>query len=570
MFAAFLFLLLCPLVAQDSLIEPSQTPRFTFGNFIIGWYLLIIFFRKKEVSLPALFLILLLFLFYLISLSGWLWAFNRADLIYESQKIILAIGALVCLKDISTQFGHAVLQEIVLFILICTYLILGLGFVMNQNLIDTLFGHKNLFCSFLFLGLPFALIGFKSLSLRFKIIHGLILATGLTIIFLLQTRQVIVAIIVFTSFYFIVKRSFGWKKWQKIAVMSLFFGVMISIGSLLLSGSSKIQQNKFTASLIERFQLWDKTKALIHENPLVGVGTGNWQYNYSKFSVNNIEKASYYNTFFKRPHNDFLWVLSENGWIGLVIILVLVIGVGLKSLREIYQHKNESKLIILAASIGLMIIAFFSFPKERILHAVICVIYLVYLTEGWKVDLKKFNWFPRGFIALNIVLLSVNVWIGIQRVKGEYYTNLAIEAQNNLQANAAIEYGEKALSIWYTNDPSGTPIYSFIGWGYHQKTDLEALVEVNAKAYELSPFDYKVLSNYGYSLIRLGQMNRARLVLDEAYRINSNYEPTLLNQSVLAFNTGNYRAAMEWLKGIKGYEKKYPQNLERIQRHLIE
>ena len=179
-----------------------------------------------------------------------------------------------------------------------------------------------------------------------------------------------------------------------------------------------------------------------------------------------------------------------------------------------------------------------------------------------KISLK-IRWFYPIF-----GLLILNLFIGFKRMSGEYYTKKSIGCQEKLDGEGAIENSLKAISFFYSCDPSCTPVITYAGWGYNQKTDLTKLMKVNETAYLLSPYDYKVLSNYGYALLRVGNLKGAKEILLEAYRINSNYESTLLNLSAIEFNLQNYLKSYEWLQKIENYEGKYPNNVQRIQERL--
>ena len=71
-----------------------------------------------------------------------------------------------------------------------------------------------------------------------------------------------------------------------------------------------------------RLQLWKKTLSMIADHPVLGVGAGNWKVVIPHYGTNGLPseqgKVQYI-----RPHNDFLWILSENGPIALLAYLSL-------------------------------------------------------------------------------------------------------------------------------------------------------------------------------------------------------------------------------------------------------
>jgi Flp pilus assembly protein TadD len=94
------------------------------------------------------------------------------------------------------------------------------------------------------------------------------------------------------------------------------------------------------------------------------------------------------------------------------------------------------------------------------------------------------------------------------------------------------------------------------------KTD--SMLYVSKLAYNIAPYDHEVLSNYGYSLERVGRREEAKKVLTEALRINPYYESTTFNLVVLNYNVGNYKEAYRLLCTIPDYESKHAPYIERI------
>jgi len=57
------------------------------------------------------------------------------------------------------------------------------------------------------------------------------------------------------------------------------------------------------------------TIEMVKDNPVIGVGAGNWMINYPVYY------AQYQGLEFKnwrRPHNDYIWILAEKGFLGLI------------------------------------------------------------------------------------------------------------------------------------------------------------------------------------------------------------------------------------------------------------
>lgn len=558
-----LFLLCVPLFIE-LIIEPTNVPRFVISSAVL--IIAFIFSFKKDDGLPDGPIFFLILIFYCWSLITVIWGFNKADGIYEAQKITIVIGIVYWGWNFLKSENNLLLLAKVIGIL--SYFIALIFFIQKVFTVKGhIFGHENLLSSFLLIGLPFIIYLLRNEKSTWRYISLMALVLILTVLLMIRTRSVIlgvsVGIVLFISAYLI--RNLSLK--VRGIIIALSFGLIMLVSAIAVKSLFHSANSHEKASLMERTALWKKSIQLIQEEPIIGVGTGNWAYNYSKFSVNDIEKSYFYNSFFKRPHNDFLWIASENGLIGLGIVLVIIGIVAWKGLREYFTRKNLDLLIFLSGGLGLLVVACFSFPKERISHLIMASLLLVTILR--RISLKDaVPSFNKGLVLLFILLFGANIWIGWKRLQGEYFTKKAVLAQQEINSIEAIQNATRALSYFYTNDPSGTPIYAYQAWGYHQQTDLTNLNTACAKAYQISPFDYKVLSNYGYAKMRLGLFKTARILLEEAYRINSNYEPTILNLSVLAFNEGNFDLSLLWLQKISDYENKYANNLRRIQEKL--
>lgn len=574
---AFLFLLLSPLILGSLVLEGTQVPRFIVVSALLFFFIINQLKKNREILLPSKWFLLLFVAFYILNLASVTWSLNVADNFFESQKVLVQISLFFCIYQLiqkEEEALHVAQSLIITCLVLClvSYYEFWTGDHTLESTRFSLAGHENLLSSLLFLFIPFCLYGYLKGTKKWKTISVLTLILILGLIFLVGTRAVIFALTGGLAFFVFIKFLIRLRFSVRLFVVGGFILTFFVVIGVLVGQKSQLLDHAVSrteaSSLSERVLLWKKTGQLIYENPVFGVGSGNWQYNYSKFSVADIDKALFYNIFFKRPHNDFLWVFSENGLIGFMLILIMIGLLGWQALRHIFKTHNQLSLIFLASLVGLFIIACFSFPKERIAHICLATILVVYLIK----DIPHFSGKPNSYIRTSLFLalvgLGFNLWIGWQRFNGEYFTKKALLNQQKNQPEEVIKNGYHALSYFYSSDPSCTPILSYIGWGYNATNQVHLLVPTLQAAYELSPYDYKVLSNYGYALIRSHEWIKARDILHEAYRINPNYEPVMLNLCVLAYNQEDYNKALFWLEKIPDYAQKYTSNLERIQEKL--
>lgn len=238
--------------------------------------------------------------------------------------------------------------------------------------------NRNLFGSYLVLGLPFALLGFQNTITnkeKNNFITSIPYLVGIIFIligiYLSQTRSAYVAtafIGLFYVLYFLLNLRFLY-----VAITVLILG---SVGGFVFYKYSILNTDNFnqnsaekswrdltqTDSQAERLLLWEKTLSMIKENPILGVGFQNWKYQIPKYSLEGL-RSEKNEINVQRPHNDYIWIAAESGLITLFLYLFLMsylIYVGIK-------HKSILVLVVFA----FLIDSVFSFPKERIVHTLI-------------------------------------------------------------------------------------------------------------------------------------------------------------------------------------------------------
>ena len=573
----FLFLMLCPLFFRSCTVEASNVPRFLLVvifcfTFFIKWIS-----QRRVIYLPPVYLFTLLGGYYLLNILSVCWSLNSADAIYESQKIFLVPCLLVIfLNWLQTKEEDYLLVKslIAITFIYCIYAFVEIVHLPDFKF-ESLYGvnsfaeHKNLLASFLFLLLAFPLYGLIYFKTLWRFVSGFVLILNFLLLLFLQTRSVYLAL-TFTGLIFFIC---SWKvKFDRRKLISGLAAFVILFGLLFVFYPTLLQRfNVFSystsASGNERLKIWSKTFYLIKENTLQGVGAGNWQYNFSKFGIGDIINISQNEISFQRPHNDLLWIISESGLIGFAFIILIIIFVFAKSYPAI-KSGNYKGLIFFSFLSGLLVESFFSFPKERITHIVLASVMFALLIKNLDLTIKLPQKSSAKLLVIVLLILTFSSVIGLYRLKGEYFTVLLLQEKEKNNMEGVIGNGTKAISVFYKCDPTSTPIYSYMGWAYNALHEKDSLLYVSKEAYNLSPYDYEVLSNYGSALERTGNREEAREILKECLRINPLYEPALINSAVLEYNSRNYRQAIDYLKLILDYEIKYKTYFDEINSKL--
>lgn len=291
----------------------------------------------------------------------------------------------------------AVFLGIVIALIVSFFQLLKIYFGSNNLLSDesiyavrSVFAHKNIYSSVLFLGIPFIVLFGK--YYQRQTLSFFILLLVMIMLFYLQSRAVLLSMFtsvvvssILTLFFFqkFAKHIFLENKKFVLLALSLLlitftFAFLLNIsqadGKMSFYKRVKAVSNiggdldHYNYTLKERLFLWDNTFDLIKERPIVGYGTGNWRFIFPSSGISN-SRAAQGKTIFQRAHNDWLQIWFENGLIGVICYLLIFISI-LFQLNRSNKSNAENQillLMILFVVVGWCCLSFFDFPNERMI-----------------------------------------------------------------------------------------------------------------------------------------------------------------------------------------------------------
>ena len=200
------------------------------------------------------------------------------------------------------------------------------GEIIYETVIVGTFGNANSVGGYLAASLPL-LFGLLLISkLKFQkviILFGILIST--IIVVLTKSRGAWLAI---PAAFIIFNYPFLQKIWKKLKNKVYRIAVVILILIMSMSALYFIfNMNK--DSSMGRIFLWKITWMMIKENPITGIGYGNYpaQYlNYQEKFFTDPENSKYYDfaANIKESHNGYLQIFAETGIIGLLIFLTII------------------------------------------------------------------------------------------------------------------------------------------------------------------------------------------------------------------------------------------------------
>lgn len=602
-----------PFIYIQKAVDPALIPRIFFFSILTFVLHVFIFYRivlKKQ--LPAFtkteFIALSFsFGYVLVSAISAFFATNFFEAIFETLKSFLFASfflfLLVWLKPIDQNLKwiiKAVVFSVLILLVLAFFQFLRIDlsqifskenyldyyYTKEINFVSATQANKNLFSSLLFLSLVFSFIGYIYFQKFWKMFCLAVGMGSLLFIGLLITRAVWLSIVLAHSaaFAFWLLRSLI-KKDIKVAqlftikklvlyavILGLFFGGVVflikfkegKVAEVLKSKVSGLIRNDYfdreklmstgqPNSAETRLITWYKTIDMFNQHPLTGIGPGNWQVmlpaqNLDAFE-SDMRQAKKYIT---RPHNDFLWVLSETGIFGFLFYFGLFVFVMVLSLLLFINAADWKQkvlgLIVVSGLFGFMLVSFVDFPKERVEHNLLIYIAfaLVILMYDSNTDNKISKPNLKLYIPISLLFLIVSfiaLLAGYQRFTGELQSNKIIQSQLDGKWQMELRYLNRVQGSFYSIDAFTAPVNWYKGTALVQTGRVKEGIEAFEKAYLAHPYHLGLLNNLASAHFLNSNYEKAEKYYKEALEISSTYKEVIVNLSMLYARVGKIERA---------------------------
>lgn len=578
-------LLVTYLAIAPTLADSTLTGRFIFSSFCCLGGVILLLPRLKNMSIQAL--DLLLFGFYLLNVASISWAHNLGEAVFNTQRYLLLLTCILLFKSILRehkkylpQIANVIALVAMVALSFTTYQLIqlyateGLG-GKNIYLINGLSGHKNLAASILFLlfglNIYFLLVSKTKQSLIYAM-----LVWQFIIIILLRSRSVYLAmallgVLSFSAYLFSspALRKMALKRVLPAGLLLALLGAGVLFG-LGLADDYKKYLNPATyadsASAKERQFVWYKTRQLIADKPFVGYGSGNWKIFFPSKNVDGAYRIQEKDLVFTRAHNDYLEVGTEVGLLGLLLYLALfllplcIVGQVLWKVKPAYKLRWT---ILGATLLGYMLIAYFDFPKERIEHQLmlgLIIALIIYRPKDNGINKVLFEVpIQKRYIPLAVlgVLLLINVPVGYYRYIGEQASKQILSYKSTDRHDIILENAAKGTSSLYNVDGLVVPLQWYKGVSEYRMENYPAALISFKQAYDINPYNFNVINNYGSGLVQNESYSEAVDVYLKALAINPKFEDGMFNIAFSYLKLEQFEEAMSWVDKVeKNIEKK--------------
>ena len=580
-------IVVCCLFGLPNLYDKFMIARFVAAATGLAIVFLFALLDKKRWLVPNTSVFYIYLLFTLLCGCSILWATNTAEAIFAFSTQLLTPLIIIVFYSLLSKDCHSTKKA--LWISATILLVIYLFFAVTQLFhveslsfeqlyrVSGINGHKNLLAIMLFVLSAFLLTSFSIFENKLlKWLSVFLFVIAITIIILLKSRAVLLSVLVAVIFFGVLlsllsrhseERSHpdkpALRPFDKLKSQGpiLITSIVLVYAFLTLglrwfadrsvphtSDKSEIEHNMLsTSSLVERCLLWDKTYHIVDKHPIAGCGIGNWQIHFPDASLEGLYRSDVWNVNFTKPHNEYLGVLSETGYLGLLLYIAFLISLIVLSFFTLCKapSKNDFQYgaVILSVFVGCCVNALFDFPNSRIEHVIwigilMAILFHFITKDKQRILGKGWNWV---FLLIAIMLVT----IGGFRLKGERNTFKMQQALQTDDWKTVVHYGHQATSAFYTIDPVGLPLYWYLGKAEKQMGNPQA-IESFRKAQHYAPYCKENLNDLGLAEYHTAHdLEKAEFCLKEAIRISPNYLYPYFNLAYIYLSENEPQKAKE-------------------------
>ena len=291
-----------------------------------------------------------------------------------------------------------------------------------------------------------------------------------------------------------------------------------------------------------RLDFWQDTLRLVKDTPVAGVGLGNFGIEFPQYNRYPLTYPAY------RPHNDFLWILSETGMTGFLIYFLLV-GIHFKYLTDalfskgISRHRLIFLLGVCFATTAYLVNSLFTFPRERIYVSMLfsmCLALSTHTAIQTQKGRRYLRQLPhlftnRAIPVVTYVLLMMVFVITIQRTYADgygkrpyYYWELPRPPWNKV-----IDVSTRAIDRWAVADAHNNPVHWYRGYVHLRRGEIQPARTDLEKAYRYHPNHHGVLNFLAATYQQEGRFDEAIALYRRAVAIAPGFTQAKQNLKAL-------------------------------------
>ena len=334
-----------------------------------------------------------------------------------------------------------------------------------------------------------------------------------------------------------------------------------ALGSLSASGAGR-----------GRLDLWSSTARMVSDHPLLGVGLDNWRIAYPPYDNGKMIKVG---SAPARPHNDFLWIASETGIIGLGFFCWFTLQALYGGLIHISRRDKHAILVagLLCGLCALLVHSVFSFPRERIETSFFmwtAIAFLHVLSNDTRCK-NQCLFAPLGIPLLAACCLLITIlhirsdralqgglqafadgdiistsrFSGVGLSAGPFDDRLFLLKNKVHQAKQNYPAAQKTCLRGLEYHPNSVELLGDLGMVYALDNKLELAKSTLTRAIQLSPNHYQLYNNLGAVYQKSREYQDAYQAYWQATRIRADHPDAWSNLGLLGMVSGDYTQSIK-------------------------
>ncbi|RMF92607.1 MAG: tetratricopeptide repeat protein, partial [Candidatus Schekmanbacteria bacterium] len=464
-------------------------------------------------------------------------AFETLKHFYSLFILYYAISYTLSIESIKKILSYSIHTAFLVSIIALIQTFTSEGFTLQETVTST-FGHSNILAQYLIAIFPFSFcrsieknMNYSYISLfEMPVIFAALMVTycrgawlgfgaSLVLIFLviLRRKTLLVKGYSFKLFIFITVGIFL----ISIPILLKNPGVITSLVNYKKISESKASEDisydavSKSKTIRQRKAIWQATSQIIWENPIIGIGVGNFKIHIPKYM--KINENSKERPVVKWAHNDLLQISAESGLLSAFVFILIIVRIFVK----FFSVKNFEKITILvipcgASAIATLVQSQTSFNFYQTLPSLFFFLSSAVIVNSEKMQFVDFSSkkmrYERSFLIFFIVFIMASALYFIKQPIAEiYYVKASISMQKSDWEKSKF-YIEKCLSL---NSKKGKYLYSAALASFALSDEYKAF-EYAKRAKGLTPYVVDVLKLYLFSSNECGNLEYDKKNYDKA------------------------------------------------------
>ncbi len=489
--------ILCAVVVDTKTMDQTAPIRHLIWAVVTAILMVVVTVKHKEVNFKVVgnWIFPLMLGYMIVSAVSMTKAINKSEALYEVIKIGMMMTYLFCAVAVLSKADSIDIftrcMVVVAAVLVCIGVYQYINLPHPALRIGTMSNH-NLFAGALVLLIPYCL--------RYRWLFMIPAGIIFVVLISLGTLSALVALVVVAAAMAVVKS----RKWLYLIIPAFVVTVILCYPKILTKGH-------------ERFVLWDISMKIANKN-ILGIGAGNWKIHapeyhnpmFTKFEDAEVKQSFRYR-FFRRPHNDFLWELTETGIVGLgFYTAILCFG--------LYYSYKADKLMFMGIIIYI-VFASLSYPRERVFHLMMLMSFLAISIVKYnriKPAVSQISW--KTVCLIGLILCSVSTYEFYVRQRTSRYFKRIGQARIKEDWLGVISEMDN-YSPLATMSGLNSPYYFYRGEANMLLGNWLAALEDFRIAYTHNPNHIYTLCNIAGLYAQLGDYNSSKIFYVKAVKI---------------------------------------------------